>query len=236
MNKKQWIPLLLTVVMLFSAAYAEETLGTIMNTGTTQAFTMDAIPADDIDIILAAGLNAASAINQQPWHLVAVTNPDVMTDLGGSMTPSADMAPPADMADIPADASSGAPAGDSSGAPADMPQMPASTGAKAALGDSPLAILVYKLTDTMSPNPDFDCGLACQNMVLAANALGYGAKIVSAPTMTLNGENHDAICEQLGIDTSLQAVAVVLIGTPDADTVSTASVRKTIEEKVTYVQ
>ena len=108
-----------------------------------------------------------------------------------------------------------------------------SGGAKASLGDSPLAIVVYMNTASKFPSPEYDCGLATQNMVIAASALGYGVKIVSSPTMSLNGENHDAICEKLGIDTGLKAVAVLLIGKTDSsvDSVSSASTRDALDAK-----
>lgn len=112
----------------------------------------------------------------------------------------------------------------------------ASTGAKAALGDSPVAIIIYMNEKTSSPNASFDCGLACQNMVIAASALGYGTKIISSPTMTLNGANHDALCEKLGVDPSLTALAVLLIGKPDVDAVSSASVRNSMDEKVSFIK
>ena len=60
-------------------------------------------------------------------------------------------------------------------------------GGRASLGSSPAAIIIYLNTNTKSPDPNFDCGLACENMVIAANALGYATKIVTAPTRSLNG-------------------------------------------------
>ena len=110
-------------------------------------------------------------------------------------------------------------------------------GAKASLGDSPLAIIVYMDESTASPNPSFDCGLAVQNMYIAAASLGYGAKIVSSPTRSLNGTDHDAICEKLGVDPSLTAVAVLLIGKPasDVDGVSGATTRAPLDEKTTVI-
>ena len=166
-----------------------------------------------------AGLSTASAINQQPWYFVVITNSDVMTEIAQSAKPSGTGSP---SADVQGGAMSA----------------PASTGAsKAGLGDSPAAIIVYMNEDTASPNASFDCGLACQNMVLAAASLGYGTKIVSSPTMALNGDDHDALCEKLGVDAAYQAVAVLLIGQADqqADAQSGASTRNTIEEKVSFV-
>lgn len=217
---------------------APSALDAILSAGTTQAFTEDAVPDEDIETILRAGLSAESAINQQPWFFVAVTDKDVLAELSASsgmprgnmpmpggerpaMPEGKDMPIPPDGKDFPAMPEGGS-----------MPSMPQG-GAKASVGDAPLAIVVYKDENSSSPNPDFDCGLAVQNMYLAAASLGYGAKLVSSPTMTLNGENHDQICEQLGVDPSYTAVAVLLVGTPDesVDGVTGASTRASLEEK-----
>jgi len=74
-------------------------------------------------------------------------------------------------------------------------------------------------------------------MVIAASALGYGTKIISSPTMTLNGADHDALCEKLGVDPALNAVAVLLVGKPDTavDATATPSVRSGLEEKVSFI-
>ena len=109
-------------------------------------------------------------------------------------------------------------------------------GGRASLGSSPAAVIIYMNKNTKSPDPDFDCGLACENMVIAANALGYATKIVTAPTRSLNGDRHDEICGKLNVDTSYSAVAVLLIGQADADAVSGASVREDMEVKVSFIK
>lgn len=223
---------LMMVLTLASAGAENDAVQLILTTGTTQAFTQEAIPEADIQTIVQAGLRATSAINQQPWYFVVVENADMMAELAGGGMPAG---APAGMAP-PAGADDGASSGDaaSSGAPA----MPASTGAKAAMGDSPVAIIIYMNEATASPNASFDCGLACQNMVIAASALGYGTKIISSPTMTLNGTNHDELCEKMGVDPAYQAVAVLLVGRTDmqVDGATGASVRGTMEEKVSFIK
>ena len=246
------ISLILTVTMLaslavcgFTSASADtgsDVIDTIMNAGTTQAFTDEEVPEEDIQTILQAGLAAESAINQQPWYFVAITDKAVMDELsssfGGGM-PGGAMPGSPQGGDMPVFPQGG-----------DMPQVPQGGGtpggapsfmgggsAKAGLGSSPLAIIIYKDKNTSSPDPDFDCGLAVQNMYIAASALGYGVKLVSSPTMTLNGANHDQICEKLGIDTSLSAVAVLLIGKADdtIDGVSGATTRSSLNEKTAII-
>ena len=113
----------------------------------------------------------------------------------------------------------------------------------AAYADSAVDVIMntgttQAFTDEAVPGASFDCGLATQNMVIAASSLGYGVKIVSSPTRTLNGENHDALCEKLGVDPSMQAVAVLLIGKVDesADTTSGATTREAFETKTSIIE
>jgi len=235
--------ILVLMLMLASAAYADSAIDVIMNTGTTQAFTDEAVSAEDLETILRAGLSTESAINQQPWFFVAVTNQDVMKEISGS---GMGFAPPA--GEKPEGFPEGKPEGVPEGMPEGMPEgaskgdMPAPPmgggGAKASLGDSPAAIIIYKSGESKSPDASFDCGLATQNMLIAASSLGYGVKIVSSPTRTLNGENHDALCEKLGVDLSMQAVAVLLIGKADSgvDATSSATTRESLESKSSMIQ
>lgn len=223
------LSLLLVVGMLCSVASAEDLTSVLIDSRTTQSFTDDAVDEADLNTILEAGLAATSAINQQPWYFVAVTNNEVMDEIkgsaGGFAPPAGDKAPDEDKpeGDFPAPPQGGGMPGGS---------------AKAGLGNSPVAIIIYMNESTASPNASFDCGLACENMFIAAKALGYGAKIVSSPTMQLNGDNHDALCEKLGVDKEYTAVAVLLIGREEAvtDATSGASVRSAIEEKVSFVK
>jgi nitroreductase len=238
MKKIAFIAVLLLLFTCVSpAAFAEaSTVDAILTAGTTQAFSDEAVPEEDIQTILQAGLASESAINQQPWFFVAVTDKAVMEELSssGGMPPMGGAMPDAPMGAPAGEAPKDAPMG---GAPKDAPAPMAAGGAKAALGDSPLAILVYMDESSKSPNPNFDCGLAVQNMYIAAVSLGYGAKVISSPTMTLNGEKHDQICEELGIDPSLTAVAVLLVGKADetVDGASGASIRADFDSKVSII-
>lgn len=240
------ISMLVILALLCGVAGAESAVDLMVGTRTTQSFTDEAVPDADLRAILEAGLAAPSAINQQPWHFVAVTNKAVLDEIKGSGGGF-----PGGPGGFPGGAPNGdKPEGDMPAPPQDMPagskpegDMPAppqgmAGGAKAGLGDSPVAIIVYMDEHSKSPNASFDCGLACENMLIAAKSLGYGAKIVSSPTMQLNGDDHDALCEKLGVDKSLTAVAVLLIGreAEGVDGASGASVRSAIEEKVSFVE
>ena len=226
-----WISVLLVMGLLFATASAENAVDGIINDRTTQSFTDEAVPDEDLRIILEAGLAATSAINQQPWFFAVITDRDVMDEIKGSaggfggapMGGKPDGAPDGDMP-TPPDGED--PEGASSGSMPAPPTGGTAGGAKAGLGDSPVAIIVYMDEDSKSPNASFDCGLACENMFIAAKSLGYGAKIISSPTMQLNGENHDALCEKLGVNKSYVAVAVLLIGYEDGSVDGTSGAQQ----------
>ena len=225
---------------------ASAAVAAIMAAGTTQAFSDQPVPENDLNTILQAGLAAPSAINQQPWFFAVITNPDIVneiTNIGGAASAPAEDASAGESADTDS-ASAGESAGtDSTSAGVSAGSDGASAGApggssKAGFGDSPVTIIIYKNSGSLSPNADFDCGLAVQNMYIAAASLGYGVKIISSPTGTLNGTNHDAICEKLGVDSSMEAVAVLQLGYPDtsSDAVSGASVRESLETKTVIIR
>ena len=235
LNWKRTLALLLAIALCScGGALAEETVSIILNAGTTQAFTEDAVAEEDLTAILEAGLSATSAINQQPWFFAVVTNQEVMAEINANMSLGAAQGEMAEDAlpEVLEELPESAPATDGATENAET------ASAKAGLGDAPVAIILYMDEATASPNASFDCGLACQNMVIAASALGYGAKIISSPTMALNGENHDALCETLGVDPSLSAVAVLLVGVADTqvDGYAGASERSLMDEKVSFVE
>ncbi len=114
--------------------------------------------------------------------------------------------------------------------PAEMQDNPL---AKAQLGDSPLAIVV-----SVEEGNEFDAGLACQNMLNTAQALGYGTKIVSSPASILNSEYKS----ELSIPEQYTVVAVLLVGKVDdtidmeADGVTSASIREYTEDVSTIIK
>ena len=184
----------------------------IMSAATVQAFTDAPVAKEDLDVILKAGLQTASAQNKQPWHFVVITDHELMLEINADG--------------------------------ADFSHLRQPGLAKGLFGDSPAAIVVYNSRESVSVALGFDCGMATQNMVIAATALGYGTKVMGMPGLALNGANHDAWCERLGVPTDMDCTAVILLGrvdvdavgsaTPNADTVSGATTRMTIGEKVSF--
>ena len=226
----------------------------VADIATTQYFTDEAVDEADIEKILQAGINAPSAMNSQPWHFSLITDKDVLNQInegmsfGGGMPPMGGMPggnAPADMKmpegmELPE--GFGPPAGaEGMTPPAGAEGMAPPSGfgsaaSKAGLCDAPLVIVV-----SCKAGSELDAGLACQNMSVAAQLLGYGSKIISSPTMALNGEKQAEYRELLGIPEDMAAAAVLLIGYEDSsvdesiDGYTGASARNPLTDKVSYI-
>ena len=185
---------------------------------TTQFFTDEKVANGDMQKILAAGVNAPSAMNTQPWHFTAITDEETtlkLKDAMGSMKP---------------------PAG---GAPKDAPKPPEGKGDfakaanKAGLGDAPLTIVI-----SCEEGAELSAGLAVQNMAAEAQLLGYGTKIMTSPIMALNGDQKDEYKALLNIPENQSAAAVLLVGKADSDNPdaeSSATTRNVFEEVTTII-
>ncbi len=98
-----------------------------------------------------------------------------------------------------------------------------------------VVILISGLESTMEGiDVDFDCALATENMYIAAQSMGLGARIYTGPVRKINSEMR----EILEIPEGYQVVAVLRIGNldPGVDATSSASSRKEMSEVVNYVK
>ena len=195
---------------------------------TTQFFTNEKVADEDVEKILSAGVNAPSAMNTQPWHFTAVTDEEVADKLANAMS---SMKPPAmsgNDADMPKP----------EGLPEDAPKPPEGGAEfskmpnKAGIGDAPLTIVI-----SCKEGSEFDAGLAVQNMSAEAQLLGYGTKIMTAPTMALNNDEYKRL---LSVPEGQNVIAVIIVGKPaneedNPDAVSSATTRNAFDEVVTII-
>ena len=147
-------------------------------------FTAGTISRSDIEKILAAGLQAPSASNRQPWHFTVVQN----RDLSGRIVPN-------------------------------MPE------------GNILIVISASGDGKTNAREILDCGLATENIYLAAQALGYGSRIYTGPMDTVNNR----LKAELGLPGGHSAVALVRVGrVQKIDAASAASSRKNLNDIVTY--
>jgi nitroreductase len=92
-------------------------------------------------------------------------------------------------------------------------------------------VIVSGIESESGTTPDFDCGLATENMTVAAHSVGLGARIYASPTGNINSKK-----DLFQIPTGYKVVVVLRIGNIDksVDAVSAATPRKKFEEVVNY--
>jgi nitroreductase len=101
-----------------------------------------------------------------------------------------------------------------------------------ALAGNVLIVISGKVTEA-GATPDFDCGLATENMFIAATSLGLGARIYGSPVAAAI-----KISDKLQIPAGFKPVIILRTGNivKSADAASGATPRKNIDEMVNYVK
>ena len=94
-------------------------------------------------------------------------------------------------------------------------------------------LIVVSGVENNGLTPDFDCGLATENMFLGATALGLGARIYGGPAAIANGKRTE-----LQIPDGYKVVMLLRVGNIDkgVDAVSGASARNEFDKVVNYVR
>lgn len=92
-------------------------------------------------------------------------------------------------------------------------------------------IIVSGLVAGDGTTPDFDCGLATQNMFVAATSMGLGARIYGGPAAVANEKR-----ELLQVPEGYKVIVILRVGNikGDIDAVSSASTRNAPEDVVNY--
>lgn len=206
---------------------------------TTQYFTEEKVVEEDIKQILSAGVNSPSAMNMQPWHFTAVTDGETvqkLADAMNSMKPPAASGSSSDMPDAPSagQTEAASPDGGTENAPNASENGTGFSKAsdKAGIGDAPLTIVI-----SCDEGSELSAGIAVQNMSAESQLLGYGTKIMTAPTLALDTEEYKTL---LSIPDEQKIAAVLIIGKAaseedNSDAVSSATARNNFDDMVTIM-
>jgi nitroreductase len=239
-------------------AVGNDTLKLLSTAKTAKAFDSSrAVSEAQIKQIIAAGANAPSAMNKQPWYFSAVIGAKALDELraaaksagtgtggpGGAQGPGGGQAPKGgpggDQAgqgdQPPAPPENSSSSGKAGTAPQGQPPVGGAAGGQGArdpLNNARAAIVISGLKEWRWTATD--CAIACEAMALAAQSLGLGTHIVLGPIDALKGDGAAAIKKKLGVPTAMEPQMLLLVGYPaDAiDATSKASTRNSDNFKI----
>lgn len=216
-----FLPITLLCCMSLGAI-AEGTLMTIQSMKQAKAFSEDSILTEDLDLILKAGVGTVAQLDRQCWQLVAITDASLLDSLADEVEAVRISAQQQDDLAEQILEKAGEETEELNNEPA--------------INEAPAAIIIYADDADGTPNADFDCGAAAQNMLITAGSLGYSASVITEPLGMLNGENHDAWCMQFGVEDSARAVAVLLLGTADEVSATQYDIDALLFEKTSIIE
>ena len=167
-----------------------------------RAYKEEQLPEEVLGAILRAGLESPSARNRQPWHFSVVQNPELIQAVHDEAAKMLGK----------------------NGSPR------FSDPAFQMFYHAPTAVFLFGEKDfDWTP---VDCGIAVENMALAAEGLGVGSVILGLPKAAFKGEKADELRERLGCPEGYDFVIAMALGYA-ADTKEPHDLR---EEKITRIK
>jgi nitroreductase len=164
-----------------------DTLNLIAQRYACRSFLDTAVPAADLRQIVQAGLQAPSAMNQQPWRIIAITDKTVLEAL--------DSAGLARLKQF-----------DAAGY-----QRIIDRGGRLLYG-APAALLIAVEERPGPLSPLVDAGIVASHLLIAATALGYQSCPVALLQAALAGPDGEPLRQQLEFPTGFNFALAILVG------------------------
>lgn len=173
-----------------------------------RAYTDEQVTAEQLDMILKAGLAAPSARNSQPWHFTAVQNVALIERINQLFCKEAvQRLSPEIIAQIQNDDYS-------------------------VFHHAKTVVFISCPSLTEMQYAQTDVGIAIQNMALAAHSLGLGSVILGMPRMAFLSEEADSLRSALAFPKGYDYCLSIAIGTPAA----TKEAHTIMEDRITIIE
>ena len=160
-----------------------EVLKAISDRRSHRVYKEDQLPEDVLAAILKAGLEAPSARNRQPWHFSVVQNAELIQEVH-------------DEAARNMTAATGSPRYKDPGFQI--------------FYHAPTVVFIFGEKDFYWSH--VDCGIAVENMALAAEDLGVGSVILGLPLPAFKGDKADDLRSRLGCPEGYDFVVALALG------------------------
>ena len=181
-----------------------EAIKVIFDRYSCRDFSPAPLNCEQVDTLVKSALAAPSAVNRQPWHIIAVTNKQLIEEMDAHI-----------MDGIKADN-------------AEWYDKIMERGGKI-FYNAPCLIIIAK------DNSDYgtlDCGIATQNVALAAHAMGLGNVICGMARMAFDGAKGEAFKKRIQLPDGYSFGMSVCIGTA----LSGKAPHELDMQKVTYIK
>lgn len=168
-----------------------QVLQTIASRRSHRAYAALQLTQEQLDAVLRAALESPSAMNRQPWHFTVVQQEKLLREINEAVRENA-------MAKAPGQRS---------------PRFE----------DADFDVFYHAPTVIfLSGDPDndwtkIDCGIAVENIALAAESLGLGSVILGLPRGAFQGEKAPALRAALQFPEGHDFIIAIALGTPADD-------------------
>jgi len=147
-----------------------------------RVYQQEQLPEEILSAVLKAGLEAPSARNRQPWHFSVVQDPALIQEIHDEAAGVMGKSGSPRFAD-----------------PAFQMFYHAPT-------------VIFLFGDQENPWTPVDCGIAVENMALAAESLGIGSVILGLPKPAFMGEKADSLRARLACPEGYDFVIALALG------------------------
>ena len=165
-----------------------EVLNAIHERRSHRAYSSEKLTEEQISILLNAAVASPSAVNRQPWHFTMVENQEIIDRVHSAAI--------AEMMKLPEEKRS--------------PRLRDSSFHM--FYHAPAVLFISGLKDNHWTQ--VDCGIACQNVVLAAESIGLGSVILGMPRAAFAGNEADELRKLLKFPETHDFVIAIGLGIP----------------------
>ena len=165
-----------------------ETLSLIASRRSHRAYETTPLTDEQLRLILDAAMQAPSAVNRQPRHYTVVTDSALLAEMNGEVRKAV------------------------------MARDESKRSPRFAQSDydvfyhAPCVIFIFGEPDFRYT--DIDCGIAVENIALAAESLGLGSVILGMPRDAFSGERGDEFRARLDCPAGWDFAIAIALGTP----------------------
>jgi nitroreductase len=168
-----------------------ETLKTIASRRSIRKYKGQQIAEVELQEILNAAIYAPSAMNQQKWHFTVIQNKDVLDRMVDSIKEGIKNSGNEFFAKRASDPSYNT------------------------FYNAPTVILIS--ADEKAHVTQIDCGLAAENIVLAAESLNIGSCVITSSNFLFSSSKSDELKKELGIPDGYSFVCTIALGYKDGE-------------------